>query len=432
MSLFGFFKRRKEKKEDSPVKSIPSKKIEEGIEAVIQKKQSEINNVKNSEERILDDYESKLQIKETVEEIKEAIVFAQSREESLQLLQDNCEQIVEIQKQFQSAKIEYQAVTEYLSDVQKIERMEEKERALLMDAATKVITLTKERKDFESKEVHTTDSCFRALRNHEGKLQEELKKMRESEQYNQLLKNDMRQLEAEKAALKYEHHELFGKQAELKKLAIATVAIVISLFVLFIVLGEGLKRSMSIPYIMTVAMAAIIAGYIFWESYRNRYEYAVIVKKLNRAIELLNKVKVKYINNTNALEYNYSKLSVQNSMELEYLIKEYTKAKEQERTYQSNVERLEHYKEKIVDILQLHQINDAEIWLHQISALVKEVEFAAIKKNLEDRRKKLTERMDYNLQVKDNCFDKIHQQLSEHPDLKQDVLALFEKYHIEV
>ena len=432
MSLFGFFKRRKEKKEASAVESLPPEEIEEGIEAVIQKKQREIKDITNSEELVLEDYEPKIPIEETVEELKEAFVLAQSREEGLQLLQDSCEQILEAQRQGDNAKIEYQAVTEYLSDVQKIERMEESERALLTDAAKRVITLAKERKDYESKEVHTTDSCFRAIRNYEGSLQEELKKMRESEKYNQLLKNDMRQLEAEKAALKYERHDLFGKQAELKKLAIATVAIVLSLFVLFIVLGEGLKRSMSIPYIMTVAMAAVIAGYIFWESYRNRYEHAVIGKKINRAIELLNKVKIKYINNTNALEYNYSKLSVQNSMELEYLIKEYTKAKEQERTYQSNVERLGHYREKIVDILQLHEINDAEIWLHQISALVQDEEFSAIKKNLEDRRKKLTERMDYNLQVKDNCFDKIHQLLAEQPDMKEDVLNMFEKYHIEV
>ena len=39
MSLFGFFKRRKEKKEASSIVSIPPEEIEEGIEAVIQKKQ---------------------------------------------------------------------------------------------------------------------------------------------------------------------------------------------------------------------------------------------------------------------------------------------------------------------------------------------------------------------------------------------------------
>ena len=63
---------------------------------------------------------------------------------------------------------------------------------------------------------------------------------------------------------------------------------------------------------------------------------------------------------------------------------------------------------------------------------MQEDEFSAIQRNLEERRRKLTERMDYNLQVKDNCFDKIHQLLAKQPEMKEDVLVLFEKYHIEV
>ena len=98
-------------------------------------------------------------------------------------------------------------------------------------------------------------------------------------------------------------------------------------------------------------------------------------------------------------------------MELEYLIKEYTKAKEQERTYLSNTERLSHYREKILDILQMHQITDTEIWLHQVSAIVNVEEFEEIKRNLEERRVRLTERMDYNLQVKDSCFNNMQQSL---------------------
>lgn len=432
MSFFDFFRGKKAKKKVAVVEDAVRNEIEAGLEEAIQKKQTELQNVQNEEEIVLTEYEPKLPFEEPETEIEQPVAFERTTEECLQILQENCEQIVESQRQNDNAKIEYQAVTEYLSDVQKIERMEPGEKELLKDAAKRVITLTKEREVYQSREVHTTDSCFRAIRNYDGSLMEELKKMRQSEEYNQLLKNDMRQLEAEKAALKYENRELYGKQAELKKIAVATVAIVVSLFALFFVLGEGLERSMAVPYLMTVAMAAAVAGYVFWEAYRNRYDHVLNGKKINRAIELLNKVKVKYINNTSALEYNCSKLGVQNSMELEYLIKEYTKAKEQERAYQSNTDRLSHYRQKILDILQVHQIKDVEIWLYQVSALVKSEEFEEVRTNLEERRKRLTERMDYNLQVKDNCFNNMHQILEEKPDLKVDLLEMLEKYHIRV
>ena len=125
----------------------------------------------------------------------------------------------------------------------------------------------------------------------------------------------MRQLEAEKAALRYEYDSLPAKQRELKKITIVMAVIVLSLFVLFFAMEQGLQQDMKLPFIMTVVMAAGIVTYVFYEAYRNRYERTALEKKLNRAIQLLNKVKIKYINNTSTLEYSYSKYNVKNSME---------------------------------------------------------------------------------------------------------------------
>ena len=189
MSFFRFFKRRKEAVSQV---AFSKEQVEEGIEAALQKKQREIKDSQKDEELVLEDYEPKLPLDETIQEIKESIMLTHSKEECLQALRENCEQILECEKQSENAKIEYQAVTEYMSDLQKIERMEQGEKNILIDAANKVIAFTKEREAYQSREVHTTDSCFRAMRNYDGSLQEELKKMRENEQYSQLVKNDMR------------------------------------------------------------------------------------------------------------------------------------------------------------------------------------------------------------------------------------------------
>lgn len=419
----GFFDRIR-KKRRNPKENVLTEKeeelLEEGIERRIRKQQ---------EKEDIEDYEPAFSYEEDREE-EFPVSGGQTREEYVQAIVDNCEQIIETERQKKHAKIEYQAVTEYLSDLQKIERMEADEKKLLEDAAAKVIQLTKEREDYQQKEIRTSNPRFRVLRNYERNVMEDLKRMRQQEEYSKKVKNDLRQLTAEKDSLKYEYKELFRKQEALKKIAIATFALVISLFVLFWVLSVGLKQSMVIPYSMTVLMAAGIAGYVFFESYRNRYDYALIGKKINRAISLTNKVKIKYINNTSSLDYSYSKYNVENSMELEYLLKEYTKAKEQERTYRSNTERLDHYRSKLVDILELHKVKDSEIWIYQASALVDLAEFEGIKKNLENRRERLKEKMNYNLQVKDDCFLKLHQILEQKEELREEVLKQLEKYHI--
>lgn len=426
MNFFGFLRRKKK----SRMEKYPTSEVmEEGIEQAVRKKQRQIREAEEPEEIVLEDYEPKIPVEEKIE-MEEIVPQFHEEEEGIQYLIDNCEQIVELERHNENSKIEYQAVTEYLSDLQKIERMESSEKKLLEEAAKLVLDLSRQRENYQKREVQTSHVCFRAIRQYDGSLMEELKNMREHEEYAQKVKNDMRHLEAEKAALKYEYKEVFRKQKELKQLATATGILVLSLFLLFFVLSQGVKTSMSIPFILTVVMAAAVTGYIFLESYRNRYAHATIEQKLNRAILLLNKVKIKYINNTSTLEYSYSKYNVKNSQELAYLIKEYTKAKELERSYRTNTERLSQYRDKVIDILQYHGVSDAEIWLHQLTALLEQKEFEEIKISLEERRKRLMEKMDGNLQLKDNCFQNMHYVLGNYPQLKDHLLQLLEKYHI--
>lgn len=100
-------------------------------------------------------------------------------------------------------------------------------------------------------------------------------------------------------------------------------------------------------------------------------------------------------------------------MELEYLIKEYSKAKEAERTYESNKDRFTHYRDKILDILTFHEVEDAEIWLHQLTVLVNKEEFAEMKDSLEARKQRLVDRMNDNAKQKDQCFEHMHQVIAE-------------------
>lgn len=427
MSIFGF---RKKKKKEREKKRDAAEVINVGVDEAVRKKQAEQENKR--EEIVLEDYTPVIEVDS--DEIKTETVHEMqyTTQDFLELLKENCEQIDEIRRFNENAKIEYQAVSDYLSDVQKVDRMETKERKLLNDAANKLLQLTKEKERYQKREITTSNPCFRSIRMHEGQMMDELKQMRENEDYRKLIKNDMRQLEAEKAALRYEYDSLPAKQRELKKITIVMAAIVLSLFVLFFALEQGLQQNMKLPFIMTVVMAAGIVTYVFYEAYHNRYERSALEKKLNRAIQLLNKVKIKYINNTSTLDYSYSKYNVKSSMELEYLMKEYSRAKEAERTYESNRDRFVHYRDKILDLLTFHEVQDAEIWLHQLTVLVNKEEFAEMKDSLEARKQRLVDRMNDNAKQKDQCFEHMHQVIAEKPELKDALLQLMNEYDISI
>lgn len=427
MSIFGF---RKKKKKERERKRDAAEVINVGVDEAVRKKQAEQENKR--EEIVLEDYTPVIEVDS--DEIKTETVHEMqyTTQDFLELLKENCEQIDEIRRFNENAKIEYQAVSDYLSDVQKVDWMETKERKLLNDAANKLLQLTKEKERYQKREITTSNPCFRSIRMHEGQMMDELKQMRENEDYRKLIKNDMRQLEAEKAALRYEYDSLPAKQRELKKITIVMAAIVLSLFVLFFALEQGLQQNMKLPFIMTVVMAAGIVTYVFYEAYHNRYERSALEKKLNRAIQLLNKVKIKYINNTSTLDYSYSKYNVKSSMELEYLMKEYSRAKEAERTYESNRDRFVHYRDKILDLLTFHEVQDAEIWLHQLTVLVNKEEFAEMKDSLEARKQRLVDRMNDNAKQKDQCFEHMHQVIAEKPELKDALLQLMNEYDISI
>lgn len=434
MSIFGFRKRKKrEKDKREEQKTDVTEVIHTGVDEAVRKKQIEQDADGNKKEIVLEDFTPVITTESMEQELEQpSYDVERSTEDCLEILKENCEQIVETKRFNENAKIEYQAVSEYLADVQKVERMEPKERKLLDNAANKMLQLSKERENYQKREITTSNPCFRTIRLHDGQMMDELKHMRENEDYRKLIQNDMRQLEAEKAALRYEYDSLPAKQRELKKITIVMAVIVLSLFVLFFAMEQGLQQDMKLPFIMTVVMAAGIVTYVFYEAYRNRYERTALEKKLNRAIQLLNKVKIKYINNTSTLEYSYSKYNVKNSMELEYLIKEYSKAKEAERTYESNKDRLTHYRDKILDILTFHEVEDAEIWLHQMTVLVNKEEFAEMKDSLEARKQRLVDRMNDNAKQKDQCFEHMHQVIAEKPELKDALLQLMNEYDISI
>ena len=154
--------------------------------------------------------------------------------------------------------------------------------------------------------------------------------------------------------------------------------------------------------------------------------------KENRAINLMNKVKIKYINNTSTLEYLYGKYHIKSLRELEYLYDQYVMMVDEVRKYQKSSGDLREYCDQLSKLLFSYGVKDPDIWTKQSLALIDNREMVEVKHSLNVRRQKLREQMAYNEELRLNGLKDIKEMLRTNPNLREEVKKELEIFHIQV
>lgn len=151
------------------------------------------------------------------------------------------------------------------------------------------------------------------LKEYEHQLDDVLLQMREYEENQRLVKQDLGYLEGEKTELAYQRSRLKGALTFVKTafivLAFGAAIAALVLSTMFFVNG----RQILIPAMIT--MVTVIVGTVWVYVFRRYLVYEIEKNsKLNkRAVELTNKTKIKYINNQKLLDYQYKKYRVDSS-----------------------------------------------------------------------------------------------------------------------
>ncbi len=352
--------------------------------------------------------------------------------ERIGYVKDNCEIILESDRQIEEAKVEYQAVTSYLADMQRIDMIPQEQRENLEEAARKIVNLSKDREKLQRRSSILTDKQYRLFERYEDMLPKELPAIHDSEQYQAAIDQDMMHLEKEREALDDQEDEIVSKQSFLKGIAVTTSVIIIVLFLLFALLSMFSEASFTIPFLMTVLMGMISTLYIFQESRKNVRNIQVVQAKLNRQIMLMNKVKIKAVNNRSYLDYAYSKYMVENSEQLRISWEEYIRMKDEARRYQSNTELLEFFNNELMHELKKYGVVDSEIWIYQPTAILDNKEMVEVRHRLNVRRQKLRDRIDVNQKQKTEAISAIKGIISKYPDSKEEAEKLVRRYRLEL
>ena len=332
-------------------------------------------------------------------------------------------------KELENLTYEYEMVTSYLKDMEEIEALPPEESEQLKECARRVAELQDSKADFMERPRRISDEQYQLMERIADEVEEGFEKLTEAEEYQALIKQDLGRLEGEKHAYLYRKNEVMSIIADTRGMAIICVVALGLCILLLLFLQFFLDMDTKAGYLLTALTAAVVITVIYVKHLDARQELRRVENGINKIILLQNKVKIRYVNNTNLLDYLQLKYGVGSAKELMELWNNY-RAERAERENLRKAERdLDHNERELLQMLKCYQIKDPAIWLHQTEAILDRKEMVEIRHNLIIRRQSLRRRMEYNKEVVAGGSQKeIKELVEKYPQYTKEIMGAVEEY----
>ena len=339
-----------------------------------------------------------------------------------------CEQMVICEQRIESAKKEYEAVNGYINDITAMENMEEPIKGNVEYYARRIITLREDKKSLKQHSTKIPESKYIYMQRHEEEIQEILKEMYDDEQECQRLKTDMHHIEGEKVALKGEKRDTIAKLNTLRSLA--KIGIITAVALLGILTwAQFNSKTDYIMWIYIVVIITLVGGILITVNHHEAVSFLRLTeRKLNKAIGLMNKYKLLYVNVQSRIEYKYEVHGVKSSHELNDLWRLYINAKKEHEAFHLNSDNTFKSVEGLIAELDKLNLYDSSVWPSQVDAIVDGKTMMQIRHTLNVRRQKLKESIQFNTTTLENCKKRIQNLIDKNPVIAKDILAILERY----
>lgn len=374
--------------------------------------------------RNYDEYEEEWDEEEAPREID----FS-NREQRNDYVKNCLEKMAEATKELENLNFEYNMVTSYLKDMEEIEALPPGEGEQLKDCARRVSLLQDRKTDFMGRPRRITDEKFRMIERMEDEVEEGIAKLTEAENYHELIRKDLSRLDGERHAYLYRKSEVMRLISDTRGMAVICVTALGLCVLLLLFLQYFLEMDTKMGYLLTAGAAAVMLTLIYIKHMDAKRELRRVETGINRIILLQNKVKIRYVNNTNLLEYLYMKYGVSEAKELTQLWENYRVEKEEREKFRKAELDLDYSEQELLQILKCYQVQDPAIWLHQTEAILDPKEMVEIRHNLIIRRQSLRRRMDYNREVVAGTSQRDIKALVErYPKYAKEIMQTVEEY----
>ncbi len=338
------------------------------------------------------------------------------------------EQMAEADKELELLGYEYSLVTAYLTDMEEIEALPAEVLTELAETGRRITRLEQERKELKGQKSRMTEAEYQKMERLEDEMPEASKKLREAEEYQVLIKQDMKRLEKDKQAYQIRREELEAGLGNLKGVFFIVFGALVICMVILVVLQLVFDINARFGYLVLALMAALSMALSIVRHNMMTDELEKADNAHNRLIQLQNTVKIRLVNNTNLLEYYKMKLQVESADALDYLWEQYGLEKEDRAKIEKAKSDLEYYYNLLVRTLRRYRIQDPNVWIHQAEALYDSKEMVEIRHGLIIRRQKLRSQMEYNSDIATTAQNEIKELVSLYPEYTKKILDIVAEY----
>ena len=341
----------------------------------------------------------------------------------------NClEQITEASKEIDLLTGEYTLVTSYLTDTDEIEALPKEQRSQINSTAARLAGLEQERNRYREKKNRMRDADFYAIRKREDEIEEGIRKIREGEKYGNLIRQDLHRLDGERHAYEYRRNELENMMNNQRGMAVIFFTALVVCVIMLAILQFGFDMDVYVGLFLAVGAGAVAISYVCIKYMDAGRELQRVEKTINKIIQLQNKVKIRYVNNCQLMEYLYLKYNTDSAAKLEKRWKLYQDEKEERKQFAEAEAKMEYYQKQLVEQLSNYRVQMPERWISQTAALLDKREMVEIRHELIQRRQALRKQMDYNQEVSESARNEVKEVAALYPKYAQEILSMVERY----
>jgi hypothetical protein len=243
-----------------------------------------------------------------------------------------------------------------------------------------------------------------------------------------MVKKDLGRLDGEKHAYNFRKNELINSQKNMKIMTSICVGSMLLLIVILAIMSAGWGLDVTIGYFIAVVIVAVALSTVYVKFHESQRELVRVEKSINKLVLLQNTVKIKYVNNTNLLEYLYVKYDVNSSNELKKLWDKYIEENNQREKEKQIQEDMDFNQASLVKLLRQLKISEPNIWIRQAYALLDNKEMVEIRHGLIIRRQKLRKQMEYNAKMAQQAQDEVKDIVNKYPQYAKNILDLVSEY----
>jgi len=351
------------------------------------------------------------------------------REQRKQYISGCLQQIRDAEKELEQLHYEYSVVTSHLKDIEELEQLPAYVLDEIKETAKQIASIEHDTEAFQKKK-HLDEEQYKWMESMEEQVPTAIDKLSETEEYHKKVKSDMRRLNGEKMAYQYRLNELWGEVENYKGMAMICFFSMAACLALLFLLQMFLQFDTRLGYVLIVCVMALMIIRLFLKHTDAQKEITNAERDLNRIIALLNRVKIRYVNNKNLQQYLQMKYHAQSSKELKRLWNHYQEEKQEREQLKRAQQDYTFYQKDLLRLLRTSRIKDTSVWLHQTAAIIDPKEMVELRHELIGNRQALREQMEQNQKLAKAAKEEITEISKIYPQYAQeimDMIGIYEK-----